>query len=259
MKIACLTATYNRPTLLASCVAQFHRQTHVEKRLFIFDDFGGYYSGFHGDDVQVLSMASRSPTLPHKYALLAAIAEQWQPDAFALIDDDDLYTPDHLSRIAEGLETADWCKPSRIWTTYGGTLHQEPSTGRFWASIGFSAKLFRDVGGFVVTPRMDFDLQMLGRLQAAAGQPYDTVGKSPSYVFRWQDTGMPHSQAMSTGPDDAGWYEKMRATTPPPWIGTITPQLDAAAIKTFAELKAYNQSGLDGGTIGPPARSASAQ
>ena len=82
---------------------------------------------------------------------------------------------------------------------------------------------------------MDFDLQFLGAM-GKIGQPADTANESPSYVFRWQDTGMPHSQGLSTGPGDASWYDKMKAPTSPEWIGEIEPRIDPAAQLTFSQL-----------------------
>lgn len=235
MKIACLTTTYNRPELLASCLSQFERQTHTDKKLFVYDDYG-QFEPVVTPTLHLASHNARAATLPNKYTVLLAMAAQWKPDAYALIDDDDLYTPDHLSRMAKGLESKPWCKPSRIWTTYGGTLHQERSDGRFCASIGFTATALQAAGGFVLTPRMDFDLQFLGRMLAAHGDPFDTADESPSYVFRWQDTNSPHAQGYSTGPGDASWYEKIKAKQPPPWVGNLEPRIDPAAQITFSEL-----------------------
>jgi len=244
MKIACLCPTYGRPELLASSIAQFHAQTHPEKRLFILDDGGQYksfYSRFTDVTVDLLSLKDRFRSLPSKYETLTQMAADWKPDAVAMWDDDDIYLPHHLSSIAARLSGEyQWTAPVVVWSTYPGKPVIEDAVGRFWASSAIKWQAFLDVGGVPMTLRADFDQMFLGNCQKKYG-PAVSLASSPedaTFVFRWADTLAPHAQHFLRSPDDTTWYDRMRQSNLP-YVGDIVPKLDPNAELTLMQIASH--------------------
>jgi hypothetical protein len=91
------------------------------------------------------------------------------------------------------------------------SLTQEDATGRFHASLAFRREIFDRIGGWPLTKRGDFDQQLIARLNAieAPGDPCQFA--DPSYIFRWGQTNAYHGQAFMQGPEDEGWYDRVRA------------------------------------------------
>ena len=98
MRIAALMPTWRRPALAANALACFLAQSHDDKRLLIGDDSGELLP-ISGDGWEVAQLPKQD-SLPAKYNLMARMAiERWNPDAFAVFEDDDLYFPDYLSFV----------------------------------------------------------------------------------------------------------------------------------------------------------------
>jgi glycosyltransferase involved in cell wall biosynthesis len=246
MRIAALMPTYHRRRLAESALACFLAQTHSDKRLLICDD-SGELSDQQGDDWKVVAVP-RQPSLPAKYNLMAHLAtERWNPDAFAVFEDDDVYLPDYLANHVKALTnmTVGWSHCSLVWTDGSGggcsdgSLRQERTNHvHLHGCLAISREMFEQVGGWPETRRMDFDLQMLARLNAER-PPSDPCQFGPSqYYFRWASTGMPHGQAYCSGPDDERWLEKAQAAidadrgpviADPP----LQPRMDAETAKLF--------------------------
>jgi hypothetical protein len=151
-------------------------------------------------------------------------------------EDDDVYLPGHVAAHAATLERHRWSKPSWIYSTYGReSIRDEPrieaAAGRFHASIAIRTDLLEEIGGWVQTPRADFDQQLLARLTAAGGPPGDSCDAGGlTYVYRWGDTGGHHGSGLMRGPDDTTWYDRTPIESPrigpPP---DILPTLDASS------------------------------
>ncbi len=75
-----------------------------------------------------------------------------------------------------------WVHPSRVWSLYGGDLHQEPARGRFHAALAMRRETLRRIGGWVDTPRADFDQQLLATLRRDCGPPADPCASVPSQL-----------------------------------------------------------------------------
>jgi hypothetical protein len=232
--LVAICPTYQRRRLVENAIACFLAQDYPphRRRLLVLDDFGDLGS-LEQDTGAVVSQRTRLPSLPAKYSALAELACTRWPDVDALViwEDDDVYLPRHLLSHAQALRHGRWSKPATVLSTYGGTVHEEPSAGRFFASIAFRVELFRAAGGFVETARGDFDQQFLARLQSFAGPPVDTTADSPpTYVFRWQETGVTHGEQFMTGADDETWYSRAGAAVPALVShGVLVPRLDASA------------------------------
>ncbi len=245
MNICVLMPTYGRTReLIQNAIACFESQTHVDSYLFILDDEGWWHEQ-QGRRWSLLRAPTRAPDLGSKYNWMVRHARaHWQdwtglprkPDAFAVWDDDDIYLPWHLHAVAEALATRMWAHPGAVWSTYTGSPQMEEAAGRFHGALAV-----RDLAAeWVETRRSTFDQEMLARLQATygtPGRPDDYA--SPSYVFRWADTGSHHCQAYMRGRDDETWYDRYAevirerraaAGERPPEI--LTPQFDAAAART---------------------------
>ena len=208
MRIAALCPTYRRPKLLGEMRECWENQDYPAelRRLFILDD-GGTFEPQNGPTWELHTAAMRYPSLPAKYNALVAIANCWEPDAYVVMEDDDLYLPRYASSHAAVLATAEYSKPTVVLSDYPGHIVEERAEGRFHGSVGFRRSLCERIGGWPETPRADFDQQMLARLRDDAvviGDPCRLA--PPQYVFRWH-TGHWHGQYAMRGPDDEGWYE----------------------------------------------------
>ena len=232
--LVAICPTYNRRRLVENAIACFLAQDYPPHRrqLLVLDDFGDLGS-VERDTWSVVSQQTRLPTLPSKYSALAELACTRWPDLDALViwEDDDVYLPRHLLSHGQALRSGRWSKPATVLSTHGGTVHEEPSAGRFFASIAFRLELFRAADGFVETARGDFDQQFLSRLQSFGGPPVDTTSDAaPTYVFRWQETGAVHGEQFMTGADDETWYGRAGAAVPAPVLqGVPVPRLDVSA------------------------------
>lgn len=214
------------------------QQTHRDKFLLFYDDFGNVQNQFD-KHWAVISTKKRSPHLPAKYHEMIRHVDRkklfpkW--DALAVWDDDDLYLPNHLAGLAKAMEKRKWAKPSYVFSTYSmshGEVQLEPATGRFHGSIGVRRSHFEDVGGWPQSLRATFDQEFMSVLGAkASGDPLDYF--DPTYVFRWQDTGAPH---CSSRMDKSDWYEKHTAGHTAP-IAKIKPRCDGEALAVFNELE----------------------
>lgn len=241
MMLVCLCPTYRRPRLVENAIACFLAQDYPPSRryLLILDD-AGQIAEQVGDRWEVISSPWRYPTLPAKYNALAHHANLLEhrglpaPDGFCVWEDDDVYLPWHLRAMAEALGRGDWAKPSRVLSTYGGRLHEEPADGRFHASLAVRASFLARVGGWPDTPRADFDQQFLRRLAEAGAGADPCAFAAPSYVFRW-DTGAYHGQAAMRSPADTTWYdEAARRAHETGRVDTLTPRMDPQSRAIYA-------------------------
>ena len=250
MRIVALCPTYRRRTLLANAVACFLAQTHDDKKLIVCDDSGE--SPYQREaDWQVIPSAPYA-SLPDKYNAMARYAIKcYNPDAFAVFEDDDVYFPDYLANHVKALQTESvrgfpclWSHCSWCWTDgsggpNGGELRREDTGhGRLHGCLAFSRELFEQTGGWPTTRRMDFDLQMLALLRVTS--PADPCQFGPSqYFFRWASTGQPHGQAYCSGPDDEGWMQKAQTSInarlgPVRPLLPLRPAMDAETARLYA-------------------------
>lgn len=224
MKILCICPTYGRPKLVQNALACFLDQSHPDKFLVIVDD-AGQIAEQRGENWAVLSQSERSPNLPLKYAAAAAAFPGF--DAVSIWDDDDIYLPWHLEAANAALEAgAMVVKPFTVLSLYTGRLLPESGRGRFWASAVVSARRLACTGGFIDTPRADFDQLHLKNW----GQPEDM---DCGFVFRWASTKHPHAQGFIASPEDSGWYERfpMHDSTP---VTVLRPQMDVETASVIA-------------------------
>lgn len=240
MRIACLCPTYRRPNAVASAVWQFLRQElppGVEAKLFVFDD-AGQYDVAEADGFAMRSWRQRSQSFGHKFNELVTWASYWQPDAFAVWEDDDVYLRHHLASHAEQFSKgAAWSIPQKKYTD----CHRRPDVPLTeltladmrvekrvspWchASWAYSRELFEKVGGY---PEQNggFDLAFGARCLAAAGQPANASATiAPQYLYRWQSSGYPNASGFG----DAG-YDQAKQDSDAEWIGELVPRLDDGA------------------------------
>lgn len=215
MNLLCLMPTYGRRwQMLENSLACFTSQGYpcASRGLLIYDDLGTLRRVVNlQTGISLMVTGRREPSISHKYEKMREVAGDW-PDVFAVWDDDDIYLPHHLESVASAVSDGfEWCKPSRILSTYGcrpGETIEESAAGRFHGSIAVTRRLLERVGGWPLTTRADFDQQMIRRLTEAAPCG-DTLDYGPiSYVYRWQDSGGGHCSGLMRSPDNEDWYAR---------------------------------------------------
>jgi hypothetical protein len=159
------------------------------------------------------------------------LSQEFGPfDAIALWDDDDIYLPNHLHYHAQVLKDYELSYPSFVYSTYTGQRLIEPSGGRFWASLAIRYDAFLRTGGFVPTRRADFDQQSLAKwLHLCSNGDPNRFGDS-TYVFRWMETGVPHSQFCMSSALDEAWYYRIATKPNFSWLGfkDLKPNADSS-------------------------------
>lgn len=258
LNIACLTATYGRPTLVANTIACFLAQTHpaVNRRLLILDDAGQIRPQV-GCGWRIWSSFSKYLTLPAKYATMLGLLYDWWPewDAVAIWDDDDIFGPDALSSHNLALtarkqeswvdagthcdewKTAYWSHPLQVWSLYGTDRAngarpiKEPSGGRFWSASAVRGTLLERMGGFIQTDRVDHDQQHLWAWQRHGGEPgRPDYFVAPQYVYGWG-----RANHCSGRGGEADWYTgqtKMESHL----VETVTPAMDEETRRIYGQL-----------------------
>jgi hypothetical protein len=152
--------------------------------------------------------------VPQKYNRLAWYASKEWTQLLVVWEDDDVYLPDHLERIARAWDAAGrpakwWGHPSTVYSDYPGHVVTEPATGRFHAAIALTVDAWRECQ-WIETKRADFDQMWMAALREKYGPPCDYLaGGDPTYVFRWH-TGHHHGQSSMRDPADETWYERAR-------------------------------------------------
>lgn len=205
-------------------------------------------------------------SLPAKYNQLARAALLAFPvDLFAVWEDDDLYFPGHLNRIAtawdrDGRPPQWWGHPRQVWSEYHDSRVPkiEDASGRFHAALAVSRGMWSKAP-WVNTERADFDQQYLAKLRSLARPShYDhTTGHmprecGPTYCFRWH-TGHLHGQTTMRSADDTEWRIEARdrlkqsltaADADTSWRSAIRPQIgfDSNAVQLLTALGQYQSA-----------------
>lgn len=239
--VSCLCPTYGRPAhLIANTIRCFLDQTYpaANRELIILDDMGNITidAELRDQRVVLISTSQRYANLPDKYNFL----REFYPDADIQLvwEDDDLYLPHHVSSYVAAMQSRQWAHPTHVWSTYTGKPEIEQSGGRFHAALGFQTKFLTAIGGWPQTHEANFDQQLISTAAqtAIAGLPNSGPDDSPSYVFRWTDTGATHGQ--STMGDDGDWYQRYKPqNTNPVHISADNARYDKAAVATIRAIQ----------------------
>ena len=243
MKILCLMPTYGRrAALLENSIQLFLNQDYPDADLLIYDDLGtlAETSG-NIDKTMVLSTKVRANSLGGKYNTMMEFAIN-RYDAVVVWDDDDTYTPHHISTHVAILKDHPWSKPSTIVSSYHSPPREEGAKGRFHGSIAIRVDFLQRIQQqtscmWIDTRRATFDQEMLGKLSdySPPGDPYTIA--PPSYVYRWADTNSGHCSGLMGNPD---WYIKYQPDSTLP-IPFLIPKLDDATNRILQQLSSSNQ------------------
>ena len=253
--IACLCATYKRPTCLANAVACFLAQEYENKVLVIVDDAAQYnpreYDWKQPKNILMISWQQRGPSLSEKRNEVARIAKDgYEPEIFAVWDDDDVYLPNHLSNIAAGYERGgEFFLHKKVLTTYdcgetGKTVLEQavyevagPWETRFHSSWAFTRELFERVGGY--PPPMpngqydDFETQLGINLKRVGKVEY-IDGDGPSYVCRVFNQAEYHL-TQTDGKSYQDNWERI-GKLPSPFVGELFPKMDDWTKRLYVNL-----------------------
>jgi hypothetical protein len=150
------------------------------------------------------------------------------------MDDDDVYLAGYLRGHAEALGERHWSRPSRYWSTYWRRDLWEQPRVLDWAphpAIAVGRNLCETIaadGGWIESPRADWDQQMIAVCQAVGSEPGDPLrfNPVPQYVYRWGDSQAHHSSGCMRSPDDTTWYAKTPVVDPSLTAVRLEPRLD---------------------------------
>lgn len=234
--LTCLCPTFRRPKCVLNTLWLWQQQTYpADRRLLIILDDGGSFEVTTGENWSLFTSDVRYSSLPTKYNTLVDFAPE-SAKHFVVWEDDDIYLPNYLSCYASAFERGDYVKPSFVLSDYPGQLVKEPANGRFHATLGFTSKLLKQIGGWPETKQAQFDQILIRKLEAQA-QPIDPwLGDAPQYVFGWR-TGHHHGQSTMRSPNDETWYDRADELFPKvKHNGPIVPTPDERTLKIFREL-----------------------
>lgn len=228
--ISCLCPTYKRPRCLANAIACFLNQDYPADRreLIVFDD-AGQYEPMWSSRYRIISRKEKVETLPEKMDFLVG---QSQGDIIAIWEDDDVYLPWHLQNIADTYAAGgEYMVYKDVYSNYqrpkDGSVIVEPAAGRFHASWAFTKELYRLVGGYPKTARLDFDQQMRERLKIGTVKEHEgRIG----FVYRWGNGVYHGSQLGEDGYQQLLQQIKDQAAT---YIGNIRPEFDQETEKIW--------------------------
>jgi len=213
MFIVCLCPTYLRPECVAQTIVLFERQSYPpEKRFLLILDDAGQLRPKKGPNWEIVSVPTRFPSLPDKYA---AMLEMCPPNTEGLVvwDDDDIYLSRHIEASVSALQQAPWAHPRYVYSIYAGALRIERSDGRFQAAAAMRWDACMAIGGWPRTRRADFDQQLLAKLERTFGPAADSSRFwGPTFVH-WFSNGLWHSQLFMRSPDDETWYDRIARET----------------------------------------------
>lgn len=223
-----------RAALLENSIQLFLNQEYLYKTLLIFDDLGTLGTVERDiPNVLVMSTNKRSHSIGAKYNLMLNYAQDY--DGVVVWDDDDVYTPQHLTSHAATLAKHQWSKPSRILSSYHRPPAQEDASGRFHGSIAIRTEFIKSLGGWIDTKRATFDQEILALLRQHS-LPGDTLENGPiSYVYRWQTSGGGHCSGLMGFED---WYDLYQPDSTEP-ILKLEPKLDEDTRTTLHNMSIF--------------------
>ena len=251
--IVCLCPTYKRPKMLASMVKCFESQTYENRFLIISDDAGTYIPQ-EGDYGRWLlhTTENRFPDLSTKYNALFAnipysLVDDWANtslyDCFredrqmiiSVWEDDDIYLPNYLERIANVWEDHSkfpyqFITFSHVFSNYscpkdGTKLIKESAEGRFHASWAYTSALFKRVRGYKKQGELIFDQDLRHRCLSVPNVVSNTIRcpRTPSYVYRWGSGSYNGSQA---GEANFAQFNQDLESLDCPKVGRLQPEFD---------------------------------
>lgn len=214
MLVSCICPTFGRAPdyqhLLEEAIESFCRQDWPDKELIVLNDCPQQRLRCDADQVRVINIDARAPSLGQKYNVAIDLAHG---DLICPWEDDDLSLPWRMSRSIELLADHDYYNPRRYWYIDGGGLHHEHPVGVSHNCSMYRREAWQRAGRYpdISGPQ---DRLMDGRLRAAA-DVIETVGLAVDnwfYIYRWGIS--PHH--LSAFPDSSGqckvYYDKMPTT-----------------------------------------------
>lgn len=243
-RIACLCPTYKRPEHLRNALACFLNQRYSlrESRLFILDDAIAenekvQHDPQMGDNWELHTSKERYANLPAKYNKLVELAEWWEPDAYAIWEDDDVFLPYHLVFANEAFNKGiRFYRTAQVWSNYNmpkGKAQLEGAEGRFHSSWVFTKQALNQIGGWPKTERLDFDQQLGAKLRDLDSSKSVKL-PCPQYVYRWGNGVYHGSQAGEEG--FKSLWDRL-GEMKVPYVGTLVPTCDEETVMLMQNLR----------------------
>jgi hypothetical protein len=216
-------------------------QDYPFKELIICDD-SGQFDEQSGNQWILRSTPIRFPDLPAKFNYMAGFGSG---QVLVVWEDDDIYLPDHLSRIAEEYMLQHGClySPSRVYTNYqlvNEGLNLEMAWHRFHSCWAYDRKKYDELGGYPDTNLLRFDFDMFESFNDYHHH-YDTEAK-PTFVYRF---GNAIYHGSSCGPDHYIEHYKSLENMPAEHIGKLVPEFDKETTLLKSHAFVRHISGLD--------------
>ncbi len=245
MKIAVITATWNRPELLGRMIECFNRQTHEDRTLLILDDTGQYGTNCKGDRWEMLTVPRRIHEYAHKLNALTAMLPL-DVEQVAIWDDDDVYLPHALAACSDALERGVWAQPRVIYEPRDRGLLRVSAVltgGRgcmYHGSWCYRKKVFDEMRGYDSRGPLHFDALFNVEMNKEYGPSEDTASPEhpgPYYIF-FRDSNKSHGDDWdSYWPFGEVGYDRRRGKPIVPFPGPldIRWQVDYTALPVVGE------------------------
>lgn len=212
MKIVALMPTYRRRKFVGNAIQCFLSQTYSDKKLLIVDD-SKELAEQEGNNWKIIH-SKKFTCLGAKYNYMIGIARKlWKPDAFAIMEDDDVFLPDYLSYHVSALTQfkKQWSHPSQVMVKIpkGEWIVEHNNHGNMHGSMSFTPEIYDAVGGYPEHNAKEFDLEFMGKLSNVS-RPADPCSLGPpQFFFRW-DTETPHAESFFLR-DKLNWLENYQS------------------------------------------------
>ena len=197
--ISCRVMTYGRVSTLAETLQSFLQQDYKgPKELIIVNDYNKQTLIYDHPEVRIFNFDKTFETLGDKENFCA---EQAKYDIIAIMDDDDIYLPNHLSNIAkyfvEGSDLLHWQKGIYMDMPIMKNIICIGNSG-----IVYSKKIWKQIGGYAKM-QSGFDMDFVLRIKQTSN---NIVLASPpdeevSAVYIWGGRGY-HCSGMGTDTPD---------------------------------------------------------
>jgi hypothetical protein len=155
------------------------------------------------------------------------------PMRLVIWDDDDIYLPWHLAAHAKVLQNAQWSHPKMVWSLADDGPNLVPARNGYWSAAAVRRDLHARIGGFIPSPRANFDQAHIVAWRKHGGEPGRP--EPPSFVYGWGRA--KHCSGLMLSRHDTTWYSRHEMTESER-VERLVPTMDAQTLSIYRALGA---------------------